>query len=182
MCEQHKPAFSVGVITNTSCWNIVWKRRVARGCCMHVFLVTFLLLKFHFLWVFSTQVNMMFVVLLWVCIHTGKAETFAWPRWDEHYWISIRSIRSKLFWGSIRPDPPIHAWYMLATHIRSCRSWLSRTPLIYYLTERSLFKKSPPPHRKILKKGPGQYIKSSPTHKNTFLLNKLYIESQYPPW
>jgi hypothetical protein len=27
-----------------------------------------------------TQVNTMFVMLLWVCIHTGQAEKFAWPR------------------------------------------------------------------------------------------------------
>jgi hypothetical protein len=26
--------------------------------------------------------NFMFAVLLWVCIHTGQAETFAWPRWE----------------------------------------------------------------------------------------------------
>jgi hypothetical protein len=31
-----------------------------------------------------TQVNMMFVMLLWVCIHTGKAEKFAWPRWESN--------------------------------------------------------------------------------------------------
>jgi hypothetical protein len=28
-------------------------------------------------------------------------------------------------------------------------------PLIYYLTERSIFKKCPPPHGKTLKKDPG---------------------------
>ena len=32
--------------------------------------------------VLCTQVNMMFVMLLWVCIHTGQAEKFAWPRWN----------------------------------------------------------------------------------------------------
>ena len=34
--------------------------------------------------VLCTQVNMMFVMLLWVCIHTGQAETFAWPRWESN--------------------------------------------------------------------------------------------------
>jgi hypothetical protein len=27
---------------------------------------------------YLAQVNMMFVMLLWVCIHTGQAEKFAW--------------------------------------------------------------------------------------------------------
>jgi hypothetical protein len=31
-----------------------------------------------------TQVNMMFVMLLWVCIHTGQAEKFAWPWWESN--------------------------------------------------------------------------------------------------
>ena len=26
---------------------------------------------------------MMFVMLLWVSIHTGQAEKFAWPRWES---------------------------------------------------------------------------------------------------
>jgi hypothetical protein len=26
----------------------------------------------------------MFAVLLWVCIHTGQAEKFAWPRWESN--------------------------------------------------------------------------------------------------
>jgi hypothetical protein len=30
-----------------------------------------------------TQVNMMFVMLLWLCIHTGQAEKFAWARWES---------------------------------------------------------------------------------------------------
>jgi hypothetical protein len=33
--------------------------------------------------VLCTQVNMMFVMLLWVYIHTGQAEKFAWPRWQN---------------------------------------------------------------------------------------------------
>jgi hypothetical protein len=31
-----------------------------------------------------TQVNMMFVMLLLVCIHTGQDEKFAWPRCEGH--------------------------------------------------------------------------------------------------
>jgi hypothetical protein len=34
--------------------------------------------------VLCTQVDMMFVMLLWVCIHTGQAEKFAWPRWESN--------------------------------------------------------------------------------------------------
>jgi hypothetical protein len=33
--------------------------------------------------VLCTQVNM-FVMLLWVCIHTGQAEKFAWLRWESN--------------------------------------------------------------------------------------------------
>jgi hypothetical protein len=40
------------------------------------------------------------------------------------------------------PDPPIHAWYVNRTH--GLQPFIS-DPLIYYLTERSLFKKCPPP-------------------------------------
>ena len=36
--------------------------------------------------VLCTQVNMMFVVLLWVHINTGQAEKFAWPRWESNLW------------------------------------------------------------------------------------------------
>jgi hypothetical protein len=35
--------------------------------------------------VLCTQVNRMFVMLLWVCIHTGKLKlTFASPRWESN--------------------------------------------------------------------------------------------------
>jgi hypothetical protein len=34
--------------------------------------------------VLCTQVNMMFVMLLRVCIHTGQTEKFAWPRWESN--------------------------------------------------------------------------------------------------
>ena len=30
------------------------------------------------------SVNMMFVMLLLVCIHTGQAEKLAWPRWESN--------------------------------------------------------------------------------------------------
>jgi hypothetical protein len=45
---------------------------------------------------------------------------------------------------------------MLATQVAFSHSY---PPLIYYLTERSLFKNSP--HGKILKKGPDQYTKKN---------------------
>jgi hypothetical protein len=31
-----------------------------------------------------TQVNIIFLMLLWVYIHTGQAEKFAWPRWESN--------------------------------------------------------------------------------------------------
>jgi hypothetical protein len=34
--------------------------------------------------VLCTQVNMMFVMLLWVCIHTGQAEKLPWQRWESN--------------------------------------------------------------------------------------------------
>ena len=53
---------------------------------------------------------------------------------------------SKMFWGSMPPEPPRDSCVVCRSH--------GYPPLIYYLTERSLFKKCPPPHGKILKKGP----------------------------
>jgi hypothetical protein len=47
---------------------------------------------------------------------------------------------SNIFWGSKPPDPPIHAWYVGHTHGLPPLLY----PLIYYLTERSLFEKWPP--------------------------------------
>ena len=66
---------------------------------------------------------------------------------------------SKMFWGSTPPDPPfMHG--ILATHVAFSHCY---PPLIYYLTERSLFKKCPPPtHGKILKKGPAEQWASIP--------------------
>ena len=54
---------------------------------------------------------------------------------------------SKMFWVSILSDPPIHARYV--GHTRGLRPLLS--PLIYYLTERSLFKKFPPTGKSLKK-------------------------------
>ena len=51
----------------------------------------------------------------------------------------------------ISPRPPRFMRGILATHVAFSHCY---PPLIYYLTERSLFKKCPPPHGKILKKGP----------------------------
>jgi hypothetical protein len=49
------------------------------------------------------------------------------------------------------PQTPLFMCGMSATHVAFSRSY---PPLRYYLTERSLFKKCPPPHGKIRKKGP----------------------------
>jgi hypothetical protein len=57
---------------------------------------------------------------------------------------------SKIFWGSTPPHPPSMRG-MFVTHVTFSHCY---SPLIYYLTERPLFKKCPP-HGKILKKGPG---------------------------
>jgi hypothetical protein len=56
--------------------------------------------------------------------------------------------------SSRRPPPPFMRG-ILATHLAVSHCY---PPLIYYLTERSLFKKChhPPPHGKKLKKGPGK--------------------------
>jgi hypothetical protein len=55
---------------------------------------------------------------------------------------------STIFWRSTLPDPPFMRG-ILATHVAFSHCY---PPLIYYLTERSLFKKCPPPHGKTLKK------------------------------
>jgi hypothetical protein len=54
------------------------------------------------------------------------------------------------FLGEYTPRPPPFMRGILATHVAFSYCY---PPLIYYLTERSLFKKCPP-HGKILKKGP----------------------------
>ena len=48
---------------------------------------------------------------------------------------------SNNFWGTTPPDPPFMRG-ILSTHVAFSHCY---PPLIYYLTERSLFKKSPPP-------------------------------------
>jgi hypothetical protein len=52
--------------------------------------------------------------------------------------------------GEYAPDPPIHGWYV--GHTRGLQPFLTSypQPLIYYLTERSLFKKCSPLHGKTL--------------------------------
>jgi hypothetical protein len=49
---------------------------------MSIFLLLYILTTFipYFMCVLvlCTKVNMMFVVLLWVCIHTGQVEKSAW--------------------------------------------------------------------------------------------------------
>jgi hypothetical protein len=54
---------------------------------------------------------------------------------------------SKIFWGSTPPDPPFMRG-ILATHVAFCHCYLT---LIYYLTERSLFKKCPPTGKSLKK-------------------------------
>jgi hypothetical protein len=56
---------------------------------------------------------------------------------------------SKRFRGIMPPDPlpPIHAWYVGHTHGLSPLLY----PLIYYLTERSLFKNAPPTGKSLKK-------------------------------
>jgi hypothetical protein len=53
---------------------------------------------------------------------------------------------SNIFCGTMRPDAPRGSCVVCQPH--------GYPPLIYYLTERSLFKKCSPPPRKIIKKGP----------------------------
>ena len=69
--------------------------------------------------------------------------------------MTFPGFKFQTFSGGVRPpDFPIHAWY--ADHARGLWPWLS--PLTYYVTERSLFKKCPHPTGKslFLKKGPGK--------------------------
>jgi hypothetical protein len=57
---------------------------------------------------------------------------------------------SNIFWGSTPPEDPPFMRGILPTHVAFNHCY---PPLIYYLAERSLFKKCPP-NGKILKKGP----------------------------
>ena len=74
-----------------------------------------------------------------------------------------------MFWGSTPPAPPFMRG-ILATHVAFSHCY---PPLIYYLTERSLFKKCPP-HGKILKKGPDRYRKYTVNNKD-----QVYNISRY---
>ena len=56
---------------------------------------------------------------------------------------------SKIFWGTTPPDrPPPFMRGILATHVAFSHCY---PPLIYYLTERSLFKKCPPTGKSLKK-------------------------------
>jgi hypothetical protein len=55
---------------------------------------------------------------------------------------------------------------ILATHVAFGHCY---PPLIYYLTERYLFKKCPP-HGKILKKGPADILTTSKAKGSIYLL------------
>ena len=55
---------------------------------------------------------------------------------------------SKIFGGSTPPDPPPFMRGILATHVAFSHCY---PPLIYYLTERSLFKKCPPTGKSLKK-------------------------------
>jgi hypothetical protein len=63
------------------------------------------------------------------------------------------------FSGGVCPQTPLFMRGMLATQVAISHC----CPSLYCLTERSLFKKCPPPppHGKILKKGPDQYTKKN---------------------
>jgi hypothetical protein len=87
---------------------------------------------------------------------------------------------SNIFWGNILPDP-LFMRGMLATHVAfgQCNCY---PPLIYYLTERSLFKKCHPPlppMGKSLKKALkrlGTHISQSKT--NTNIKNRAKLNTQ----
>jgi hypothetical protein len=89
----YNPCFKVDIIFNKClfclcCCN--W-RRISLSC-MSLFF-GFYVIKFnksYHKWflcvlVLCTQVNMMFVMLLWVCIHTGQAKKFAWPQLESNH-------------------------------------------------------------------------------------------------
>ena len=67
--------------------------------------------------------------------------------------MTFPGFKFQKFSGGVLPEktPPIHAWYI--GHTRGLQPLLP--PLIYYLTERSLFKKCPPTG-KSLKKALGE--------------------------
>jgi hypothetical protein len=82
-------------------------------------------------------------------------------------------MQEMTFPGSTPPDPPFMRG-ILATHVAFSHCY---PPLIYYLTERSLFKKCPPPHGKILKKGleVWDYIKAGTDYK--LKCKRIYVLS-----
>jgi hypothetical protein len=64
--------------------------------------------------------------------------------------MAFPGFKFQTFSGGVLPQTPQFMHGILATHVAFSHCY---PPLIYYLTERSLFKKCPP-HGKILKKGP----------------------------
>ena len=44
---------------------------------------SFMIFLYAFWYMLWTQVNIMFLMLLWVYIHTGQAEKLAWPWWES---------------------------------------------------------------------------------------------------
>jgi hypothetical protein len=66
--------------------------------------------------------------------------------------MTFPGFKFQKFSGGVLPQTPPFMRGILATHVAFSHCY---PPLIYYLTERSLFKKCPPPHGKIVKKGPG---------------------------
>ena len=78
-------------------------------------------------------------------------------------------MQEMIFWGSTpqTPPPPIHAWYI--GHKRGLQPLLSPSNI---LSHRKIpFQKIPPPHGKILKKGPVIYscFTSKGCHNSLFI-------------
>jgi hypothetical protein len=67
--------------------------------------------------------------------------------------MTFPGFKFQKFSGGVHPQTPPFMRGILATHVAFSHCY---PPLIYYLTERSLFKKCPP-HEKFLKKGPDMY-------------------------
>jgi hypothetical protein len=76
---------------------------------------------------------------------------------------------SNIFWGSTpREDRPPFMRDILATHVAFSHCY---PPLIYYLTERSLFKKCPPTGKSLKKALYFIYDKSKILARNSFCIN-----------
>ena len=88
--------------------------------------------------------------------------------------MTFPGFKFQKFSGGVLPKTPPFMRGILATHVAFSHCY---PPLIYYLTERSLFKKCPPPHGKILKKGPEvwDYIKAGTDYK--LKCKRIYVLS-----